>query len=166
MAKDIRDGIKKFVEKQRHLKHLEIHWFGGEPFLAPEVVLELSDWFQDYSTRMGINYGAGATTNGSLLKPEVAEAAIKFGINRYQVTIDGLKHDHNSRRVLQGGGDAFEMIMDNLRYLKSTDHLFLVTLRHNFDPESSQHLEPFIQMLADEFGGDRRFATAFEAIGK
>jgi uncharacterized protein len=49
--------------------------------------------------------------------------------------------------------------------LKRTSHPFLVSLRHNFDPENVDRLEEFVGMLKAEVGGDPRFTTLFEPTG-
>jgi uncharacterized protein len=66
--------------------------------------------------------------------------------------------------VAVDGLPSFRRIIDNLRYLKSTPHVFMVHLRHNFDPSSMEQLKEFIGLLKDEFGGDPRFATLFQPI--
>lgn len=166
MAEDIREGIRRFVAKQSRLKSLEIHWFGGEPLLAPNVVIKLSEWFDHYAAEHGINYHGSITTNGSLLTPTVADAILQYGVRRFQITLDGERDEHNKRRILNGGGDTFDQIIENLRYLKNTNEPFLVSLRHNFDPESVERAESFVDMLKTEFGGDPRFALDFHPIAR
>jgi uncharacterized protein len=165
MSPEIREGIRRYVRRQHRLQHLDIEWFGGEPLLAPEVVIELTRFFAEHCAGHGIAYTAGMTTNGSLLTPEVAEEIIPRGVHHFQITRDGLADDHNRRRVRFGGGDTYDSILTNLRYLRSTAHLFHVMIRHNFDPESLPRLPAFLAMLKEEFGGDPRFTTHFAPIG-
>ncbi len=166
MSPEIRNGIKRYVERQNNLRVLDIAWFGGEPLYAPSVVTELSGFFHQHSDARGIEYQASITTNGYLLTPEIAEEIIPLGVRHFQITLDGIREEHDKRRVLQGGGQTFDRIMENLKYLKSTDHSFMVMLRHNFDPESTPKLEEFINMLKEEFSGDPRFYLHFFAIGQ
>lgn len=166
MPEGIREGIRRYVAGQNRLKRLDISWFGGEPLLAVDVVIELSRFFSAHCRQLGIAYSASMTTNGSLLTPDVAEALIAHGVRYFQITLDGVRHEHDKRRIAQSGGDTFDVILRNLRHLKSTPHPFVVALRHNFDPEGIDHLSEFIAMLKTEFGGDVRFTTLFQPIGK
>lgn len=160
------DGIKNHIKSQPQLRNLQISWFGGEPLLAADVVIELSEFFYNYSIENGIAYNAGITTNGSLLTPEIAEKILNNGMEYFQITIDGIKDEHNKRRILHGGGDTYDTILNNIRYLKSTDYPFLVALRHNYDKESLPNVEKFINTISEEFGGDPRFTIMFQPIGK
>jgi uncharacterized protein len=166
MPAEIQEGIRRYVAGQSALERLEINWFGGEPLLAPDVVIGLSRYFHEHAGERGIAYTASMTTNGSLLTPEVAEQIIPLGVRHFQITIDGIQDDHDQRRILLGGGGTFDAILRNLRYLHSTDHAFTIVLRHNFDPESVGQIPDFIALLSREFGGDPRFSPSFSPIGK
>jgi uncharacterized protein len=166
MSAELRTGIQRFVAGQEDLKKLEVHWFGGEPFLAPNTVVGLMEWFGEYCAENDITFRSGATTNGSLLVPELADRVIPLGVKHFQITLDGIEEDHDSRRCGADGGKTFQSIIDNLRYLRDSRHEFNVMLRHNFDPESLERLDRYIEMIKEEFAADSRFRTHFEAIGK
>ena len=166
MCADVQEGIKRYVASQDTVRRLDIGWFGGEPLLAPDVVIALSQFFQKYTHEHGIAYTASMTTNGSLLHPDVVEEIVPLGVRSFQITLDGIREEHNTRRVGVDGSDTFDDILENLRYLKRSKHVFVVGLRHNFDPVGLDRLEEFIAMLREEFGGDPRFTTHFEPIGR
>jgi uncharacterized protein len=166
MSPEIRGGITRFVEGQRDLRRLQVHWFGGEPFLAPDVVIELMSWLREHCDRAGIEFSSSATTNGSLLVPEVADRVVPLGVRHFQVTLDGVEEEHNARRHGSNGEETFRSVLDNLRYLRRSGHDFTVMLRHNFDPDSLRRLDEYLAMLTREFAGDSRFTTHFEAIGR
>lgn len=165
MPQEIRDGIKRYVAGQEGLKTLNISWFGGEPLLAKNVVLELSKFFNKYCIEHDIKLNASATTNGYFLTPDLVDQLIPLGVRQFQLTLDGIEEEHDQRRVLQEGGGTFNVILQNLRYMKSTEHIFSVMIRHNFDPHNATRFEEFIAMLKSEFGGDPRFSTFFFPIG-
>lgn len=165
MPPELREGIKRFVATQSRLEQFDLSWFGGEPLLAADVVVELTQHFHIYCQSHGIRFSSSLTTNGSLLTPDLAEQLLPYGLSFLQITLDGVEEEHDKRRVPIDGAPSFRRIMDNLRYLKSTSYPFVVSLRHNFDPEGLRRLEEFLQLLAQEFGGDPRFTTSFYAIG-
>lgn len=166
MSKGIREGIKRYVAGEKKLENLNISWFGGEPLAAADVVIELSQFFHRHCTEHHIEYIVSMTTNGYFLTPEIAETIIPLGVRQFQITLDGVAEEHDQRRVLEDGGKTFEVIFQNLRYLKSTEHAFAVMIRHNYDPASLKRLQDFIDLIKQEFGADPRFSMYFVPIGK
>ncbi|MXV21740.1 radical SAM/SPASM domain-containing protein [Deinococcus xianganensis] len=164
MEPELVEGVKKFVES-RDLAKFELSWFGGEPLLASDIVIELTQYFYNYCSENKIEFSSGITTNASLLTPDVVEAILPYGLNYFQITIDGIKDEHDSKRISIDGSPSFERIITNLRYLKSTNHPFMVALRHNYDPAGLKMLPEFIELIKDEFGGDSRFTTMFQPVG-
>lgn len=166
MPDSVQAGIRRFVAANTELQWLNVQWFGGEPLLAPGIMIEMSRWFQQHAERHGIEYVATATTNGALLTPEVADQIIPLGVGTFQITLDGVEHDHDARRQGRHGEKTFQAIMDNLRYLRSSDLDFKVILRHNFDPETLTRVDAYLNLIGAEFGGDPRFSTHWHPIGR
>lgn len=166
MMPEIREGIKRFVSSQKQLRQLQISWFGGEPLLARNTVLDLARFFNDYSSAHGISLSVSATTNGYCLTPDLADELIPLGVREFQISIDGVREEHNRRRALEGTGDTFDRILENLRYLKLSDHLFVVMIRNNFDANNMSRIEEFIDLLRTEFECDPRFSVFFFPVGR
>ena len=166
MPQEIQDGIVELVRSKQRLKHLEVSCFGGEPLLASEVVISVMQRLNDYCEASGVKLLSSATTNAYLLTPELAPVIIGLGVKHFQITLDGLDHDHDKRRVGRNGEATFDTILANLRALRDSELEFNVVIRHNFDPDSLQRLEPFLDMLAGEFAADERFRYNFQRIGR
>jgi len=166
MTPDIRNGVKKFVESQQGLEQLTVSWFGGEPLIAGDVVAEITEHCQQYAAHVGAAFQCAATTNGYELTPEYADRIIPLGLKNFQISLDGVEHDHDERRVGANGEKTFARIMENLRYLHSSDHDFEVAIRYNFDPGNIPRVADFYEMLKSEFGGDERFVTELQPIGR
>lgn len=145
MRAEVREGVKNLVRRRASgLKELYIGWFGGEPLLVSEVVLELSKTFVALSQEHGFAYQAHATTNGYFLTPEL----------------------HNPKRKLAEGGPTFERIWQNLLFLKGLQAEFQVTLRINLDQENYPQSQKFIRLLGATFGSDPRFELHLHPVGK
>jgi uncharacterized protein len=166
MTAELQRGLRSFVERQPSLQYFTLSWFGGEPLVARDVVLENTRHFKEYCDSVGIDFTCAATTNAYLLTPEYAEQVIPVGLTHFQITVDGVSEEHDKRRVLQDGGKTFEVIWNNLLYLRSTDHQFKVMIRHNFDPDSVPRLPEFLDMIAGAFASDERFSIELEPIGR
>ncbi|HZM80466.1 MAG TPA: radical SAM protein [Candidatus Limnocylindrales bacterium] len=165
MSPELQRALVAFVKGQE-LDQLALSWFGGEPLLAKDVVLSVTGALSEHCREAGISFACGTTTNGWHLVPGLADELIRLGVRRFQVTLDGLRHAHDERRPGLDGTGTFQRIVDNLRYLRSTSHDFIVTVRHNFDPGNLAQAEEFIAFLESEFAGDNRFATHFHPIGR
>ncbi|ADD45284.1 radical SAM/SPASM domain-containing protein [Stackebrandtia nassauensis] len=169
MSPELVAGLHSFIAAEHRVNGLEslnVSWFGGEPLLAADLVLDTTRSLADYCRANGIASKFSATTNGYLLKPGYAEKVVQAGVRHFQITLDGTKHDHDKRRVDIDGAETFDVIMANLRHLKSTDLDFTIMLRHNFDPEGLRRLDDYIDMIQREFSDDPRYTTHFAAIGK
>lgn len=166
MLPEVREGIKKMAERRAaEISTLRIGWFGGEPLYGWQAVEDLGPFFVELAERHGITYTSHMTTNAYLLTPEVAEKLLAWKIRTFQITIDGAAEQHDCRRVGRDGSPTFARILENLRALKQRPEQYGVAIRVNFDRESYREMEPFLQILSNDFKGDRRFSLDFHSIG-
>lgn len=166
MTNEMQAAIIKHVESKLDLESLEISWFGGEPLLELQTVLSITSRLSQYCDQRKIDFKSSATTNGYLLTPESLESVVGSGVTNFQITLDGLEHDHDERRPGRNGERTFSTILENLRHAASTDLKFHIILRHNFDPGNLERVDEFLDVLANEFGNDPRFTCNFQAIGR
>jgi uncharacterized protein len=99
----------------------DVTFYGGEPFLE----FELFRYIIDYVKSKSNNYNFSLTTNGTLLNAEVASYLIKNDIS-INVSLDGPKHVHDKNRVLLNGSGSYELVMNNLKYIKETDQEYFL----------------------------------------
>jgi uncharacterized protein len=129
----VKKGILKFVNEQINLKKicsLNVTWFGGEPLLQKDFICNISEPLINICSKNNIEYNANIITNGILLNKDVAlELKEKCKISTAQVTIDGIKEIHNSRRRYYGG-DGFSIILKNICECKK---ILKIRLRINVD---------------------------------
>jgi uncharacterized protein len=104
-------------------------------------------------------------TNGYNLTPNIARLVLDLQIKHFQVTLDGPAGAHNRRRKHITGKGTFERIFDNLKAMREFPDEYTVYMRANFDRESTDQLPEFINLMAEEFGGDPRFSIYFKRIG-
>jgi len=86
-----------------------VYLFGGEPLLRPNqaIVRYICEKARD----LGIPIMC--VTNGYDLDSYV-DLIKEFGFNHVQVTVDGIKEEHDKRRFLAGGQPTYERIMRNV----------------------------------------------------
>jgi uncharacterized protein len=167
MLPEVREGVKKLVAARApHLRELRISWFGGEPLYGMAAIEDMAPFFADVVKEYGLQYVTHMTTNAYLLTPDVAEKLLSWEIRDFQITVDGNAEDHDRKRVGRDGSGTFDTILANLKSLRQRDDEFFVTLRVNFDRDNYPNFGPFLEMLHEEFAGDRRFNLRFSAVGK
>jgi uncharacterized protein len=162
-------SIKQLIEQRsKDIKILRLDWFGGEPLLAKDVVIEISRFAQAISAKHGIAYSALATTNAFLLTPSLMNELCSVGVATFQVSLDGDELDHDSTRVSRNGHGTFKVIWKNLIDLKSSDIAFNILIRLHVSTQNDNRIFEFAEKLIVHFGGDDRFkfiAKGIENLG-
>lgn len=167
MSPEVRDAVKKYVRRQaRYLKHFNVHWFGGEPLIAFDVIRDLSKEFIEIAEEFNIQYSSSMTTNGYLLTEDVAKELLSLKVEAFQITLDGDADNHDRHRFLKGGQPTFQRIWNNVKTLKTLDENFRCRIRVNFDKENLPSIPNFIPKLAAEFSNDDRFKVDFFPVGQ
>lgn len=129
------ERIKKLIIKKidnPEIKRLNISWFGGEPLLAYDKLIELTRFAQVLTKEKGLTFYCGITSNATLLTPERIDELHDAGVNFYQITIDGEKTDHDKVKQL-GKLSAFDTSLANIAHLARHTHC---TLRFNYTKET------------------------------
>jgi uncharacterized protein len=159
------EAVKKLLAtRSEDLHSLSLSWFGGEPLLAKNIVLDISRYAGELSRANSITYTANMTTNGFLLDLATAEAMVEAGVNFYQISLDGYAEDHDKTRVAANGKGTFDRIIANLIAIRDSSLDLTVLLRCHFSPDSVATIDRLIAFINDEFAGDMRFRVYFKSI--
>lgn len=133
--------IKKHIAKyliDNNIKHFNLSWFGGEPTLQYDRIIDISLFAKEFCLQHNIGFSNSITTNGSLLSDHMIDGFISCNLNRYQITIDGAKFKHNQVRFNNLIPDSFSVICNNIRKLIDKIPNIEITLRYNY---TSKNLE-------------------------
>jgi len=132
---------------------LVIH--GGEPTVNWSSVVKLLPMMDKIFKERNIKYRTQIVSNGYNLTPEKADLLSKYNWQRFQVTVDGPPESHNKRRVLRNGGETFDRIIDNIRYVIDNKKIEKVSLRINYDKGNIDKIPEFLEYIARNFDRDR-----------
>lgn len=159
-------GIKALLDRRApDLDHLEINFFGGEPLVAKNIVLDLATHAATLAAAYPhLSYDAGATTNGYLLTPDTLSQLAAVGVRRYQISLDGPRDVHNRSRVRADGRGTFDRIWENLIALRDSAQDVSVLLRIHFDATTFALMDELIESVKREFLPDARFSIFFHPI--
>lgn len=167
MSEELQNGLATWVEKNiKNWDKLFISWFGGEPLVGYQAIVRLSRKLLAICEQNQVEYISGMTTNAYLLSLDRAQELYDLGVRSYQITIDGTEEYHDRTRLLMGGQGTYQQIMKNLMAIKESDLAITIKLRMNFSSSNAENIRPFLDEVADRFGGDPRFSFDLQPVGK
>lgn len=165
LTKDDINAIKKFITKEigdNMYKSLHLNWFGGEPLLEIDTIIEMNTFAQKLKVENEMNFASNITTNGYLLNVNLLENLISVGVNVFQITLDGIKHDE--QRKHKNGRRTYEKILQNIISAKKTNLKFHIIIRQNIVLDSFS--QTYYDELAMHLKGDERFSFLLREVGK
>lgn len=137
-----------------------LDWFGGEPLLVKEKVIEISRQTLEICKKNNVLFLASITTNGFLLDYETFNKLVQARVVYYQITIDGIENTHNRLRPLKSGGETYNTIMTNLKQIRDRmpdNQYFRILIRNNVCNLNKESCIKFLQVFQNEFANDERF---------
>jgi uncharacterized protein len=161
-------ALKKFIRKRLPtLRHLSLSWFGGEPLLAKDIMLDILRFVQqEIDGRADISTASSVTTNGYLLNSSTLHDLVAAGITDYQISLDGPPEIHNRSRLRADGSGTFDRIWSNLMTIRDSQLPVNVLLRVHIDADTRLKMEPLLELLRKELIHDDRFTFFFRPLSK
>lgn len=136
-----------FEDTLSQIKELSISWYGGEPLLVLDTIEKITEMFKN-KINNECSYNADMVTNGYLLNADVAQSLKKLDVETVQVTLDGSKRAHDSRRILHSNKATFETILQNI---KSCVDIISITVRINVDKDNIKSADEIFDWF-DKYG--------------
>lgn len=118
----------------RKVKKLDIMWFGGEPLLQYRKMKKILSYALPICEKNHCELVSHAVTNGYLLDEDMVCEMKELHVRGLQITVDGNRNIHNSRRILADGTGTYDIVCSNI--ITVLKHGISVTLRINIDKES------------------------------
>lgn len=149
MTKSVQDDLVTFVDNHlEKAKYYGVSWYGGEPLLAVDTIVDLSKRFMELCSKHNCEYYAGIITNGTLLTPENAQKLKESNVTFVQVSLDGTKEFHDKSRIGKGKKGTFDIIIDNIK--KAIDILPSIYIRINVNKDNVSCLSDLLDHLESE----------------
>lgn len=135
MDRAMEEKLVDFVRmKAKSSDRIDVSWYGGEPLLAASIIDRLTDEFLKIAREYNLPYSSYIITNGYLLNEKNAKKLSEWKIQGMQITIDGDRKNHDSKRYLKNGNPTYEKILKNLK--ENYRYLVNVSLRINLDEKN------------------------------
>lgn len=164
MRREILNQIHTYISEQAtNFKYISVAWFGGEPTLCKDVILETNEMMQSLQKQHAFHFASGMTTNGYLMSLEDFKQYFRAGITSYQITLDGWDHDQTRPHIT--GKGTLNRILDNLIAISSLpreEYPFHIVIRHNILPQDEDL--SWYDYLFKLFGGDERFSVLIRPV--
>jgi uncharacterized protein len=149
MTSEIQEKTITFARHQlKSITSLSICWYGGEPLLEKKMIWTMSKKLRSLCENAGCRYTALMATNGYLLDKNTALKLNEHNVSHIQITIDGPKEIHDTRRILVNGNGTFDRIMKNLT--DAVDIISSITLRVNVDKDNADYVVELLDVLTDQ----------------
>jgi len=159
------EQVKRFIERNiKGRQRLYLNWFGGEPLIASDVVIEISTFARDLCDSLGVELIGGVTTNGYVLGVELMEQLLQCKQKHFQVTLDGEQEAHDAVRRRADGKGTFKEIWSNLLALRRSDLDFSILLRLHVRPHQQDSVGRLVDKINVELAADQRFKVGFHAL--
>lgn len=118
--------------KMKGSKHISIILFGGEPLVNIDMGYYILAKVKEFCEHNDMTYSSAIITNGTLLNIDIIDKLAEFNCQMIQITLDGLKKIHDSRRIYQNGKGSFDETINALMLLKEYRKIHTV-IRINID---------------------------------
>lgn len=167
MDQEIVSGIKKYLTRvARKYKGIYISWYGGEPTLAIDYVVEIMEHARKVCQANSIPLYSQMTTNGYLLTSDIFKVLLSNHVLSYMITIDGTRETHNIQRPHKTDNDSYSVILQNLKNIRDQVHNknFRIGIRINISPQILPVLKNYVDIMSSQFGNDRRFGIIWEWV--
>jgi uncharacterized protein len=151
LNEDTRERAVKFIRKtleRTGAKRFSIALYGGEPLLNFDNSVYVMDSCFTWAEEKGIKYLSLMLTNGTLLTPERAEILHKYNMKSVQITLDGPKHIHDTKRVYKNKKGTYDDIMRSTGIL--LDHDVPVVFRVNIDAKNKSCIGQLLDELEEQ----------------
>jgi len=142
------------------VKRVDISWFGGEPLLKVDSIIDFNERLIQYANENDVEYGMGITTNGVLLDAITFEKLCESGLYSYQITLDGFAHD--SQRIFTNKKGSFDIVYRNIIQMLETDLDFHLAVRVNI---AAGDFDLSFYDLFDKYAGDKRLHILTRTVG-
>lgn len=145
----VAEQIKTFlINRKGTFKVLRVNWFGGEPLLGYNRIVELSSFFINFCKDNSIEYTGITTTNGYALTREKCKTLVNdCMVKRFTITIDGTRSIHNQRRPLKNGQGTYDRIWQNIHWL--IEKGAQIILRITIDKNNVENISQLIDEIAN-----------------
>lgn len=149
VTKETIDKIIDYVDNLKEIETVSLTWYGGEPLLMAAEIETIHKRLKS-ETEKKIQYQE-LISNAYLIDDHVIAIFKEIGLDRIQISIDGIKENHDKTRFLKGiGTPTFDRIMANIEKLAESMPELDISLRVNINRNNRDDFVKIYDMFRNE----------------
>lgn len=149
MSHETCDKVVEFIKSHSCAKNLSLTWYGGEPMIGTNVIKYILSKINELE-HIKLNFH-GMVTNGTLLSVENLELFREHPLNYIQITLDGNKSTHDTKRIYANGHGSYDKIIENLKSFIATYPDTNVSIRVNIDKNNADEFMTVYENVRELF---------------
>ncbi len=151
------EGVKNLISNRiNDLSDLNVMWYGGEPLLAYNQVVEVMRHINALKPS-SLRIYSEMTTNGYNLTIDKFTTLVNVGVRTYQISFDGEQEEHNKLRLRRDEKPSFDTILGNLIAAHRTNLDFTIKVRLHINNINEQSVMRLLRRFKSEIDDDDRF---------
>lgn len=151
------EQVIEFIKCHKYAKYFQLTWYGGEPLVGSKVIKHFLSKINELEDVKLVSHGM--VTNATLLSGNNLELFREHPLTHIQVTLDGMEHTHNQRRIRHDKSGTFRTIIANLKSFADTYPQTNVAIRVNVDKNNYKEFMPIWRMIKEMFPEKKNIYT-------
>ena len=135
------------LSKSKRARSMSIFLFGGEPLLNIDVGFYILEKLKTYCVTNNIVFTSSIITNGTLINEDKIDKLIEYNCRSIQITLDGTKDIHDSRRMKKNDTGSFDSIINTLKLLNAKCRNIHTVIRINIDKSNLNETYDLIKYI-------------------
>lgn len=153
MTKETADNVIEYMKREaivKNAKNISIMLFGGEPLVNYSIGEYIIESINEFCQEENINFVTSIITNGTLINEKIIQSLIKNNCRYVQITLDGMREIHDTRRIGKNGEGTFDKIIQNLLVLKRYKDKMPIIIRVNVDKTNVKQIPELLLYLKEK----------------
>ena len=153
MTRETADHVIEYIKNEsivKNAKNISIMLFGGEPLVNYSIGEYIIETINDFCEKTGRTFTTSIVTNGTLINKKIVQSLAKNHCKYIQVTLDGTKEIHDTRRIGKNGEGTFDKIIQNLLLLKEYKNEMAIIIRVNVDKTNVEQIPRLLEYLKEK----------------
>mgnify|MGYP003240265525 FL=1 len=153
MKSGVAEAVPAFIESYMDMvDDVHVTWFGGEPMLELDRILDLSKKLMDSAERHGVGYTSDMITNATLATPDAVRMLVHdCEVSQVQITLDGLAEEHQRRKAYLTESITFDTVLAAMDAFVDQGAKLLIRL--NMDKGNYKDCLELIPLLGERYRG-------------
>jgi uncharacterized protein len=151
ISEDGMDALIKNIETHKNLQSITLTWFGGEPLMALPQMKRFYDKFM--AVWGDKKFSSNIITTAYFIDKQAIQTLKDIRVTDMQITLDGLKENHNKVKFTDDCADVFSKIIENVDLIYQEYPEMHITFRVNLTKQNISDYIPLYKFLTERYKG-------------